>query len=52
MALPIKQRWLEATLAERLAAIGAALQAELTLLPPITPELLDREPPFENTSWN
>jgi uncharacterized protein len=52
MALPIKQRWLEGTLAERLEAISLALQAELTLLPPITPELLDREPPFENTSWN
>ncbi len=52
LALPIKQRWLEDPLAERLAALQAALQAELTLLPPLPPEALDREPPFENTSWN
>ncbi len=52
MALPIKQRWLEDTLAARLESLGAALQTELTLLPPLPPESLDREPPFENTSWN
>lgn len=52
MALPTKQRWLEGTVNERLTALSAALHFELNLLPPVSPSSLDREPPFEHTSWN
>jgi Lon protease-like protein len=52
MALPIKQRWLESDLDQRIHELIEALQFELALLPNIPPDQLDREPPFENTSWN
>ena len=52
MALPIKQRWLESTVDERLGSLTEAIHFEMNLLPPIAPPGLDREPPFENTSWN
>ncbi|HYF65072.1 MAG TPA: LON peptidase substrate-binding domain-containing protein [Herpetosiphonaceae bacterium] len=52
MALPIKQRWLESTVDERLGSLAEAIHFEMNLLPPIAPPGLEREPPFDNTSWN
>ncbi len=52
MSLPIKQHWLESDLDQRIHELIEALQFELELLPIIPPDQLDREPPFENTSWN
>ncbi|HEY1013885.1 MAG TPA: LON peptidase substrate-binding domain-containing protein [Herpetosiphonaceae bacterium] len=52
VAMPVKQRWLESSVGERLRAIGGALRTEMQLLPPLPPNLPDREPPFDTTSWN
>ena len=52
MELPVKQRWLENSVDERLTSLAQTIQVEMNLLPPISPTAFDREPPFENTSWN
>ncbi len=52
VSLQLKQHWLEQSVDERLQQLQAALEYELSLLPPIDPALLDREPPFDSTSWN
>ena len=52
LPLKTKQGWLEASTSERIAEIAHSLRFELSLLPPIAPDQLDREPPFEYTSWN
>lgn len=50
---PKRQKWLEQTTDERLSSLHSTLEHELSSwLPPLDPALLDREPPFDSTSWN